>query len=327
MGVIVFSLVKYNKIYQNVIMELAPIVLFVFNRPFHTRLTVEALKVNLLSEKSELIIFSDGPRFEADNEKVNAVREYIRNIDGFKNITVVERESNFGLARSIADGVTDAVNRFGKIIVIEDDLVTHFQFLEYMNNALNKYESYKKVFSITGYSHMRKADRISRLNDTYFLRLTNSWSWATWKDRWDLFDTDLTGWEKMVSDKKLRKSFNYENTYDYFSMVKNQINGEIDSWAIKWYWTVFKNRGLTLYPRYSLVKNIGGDGSGTHDNALDDVNFRGDMKYEFSYTDDILEQKHFSDEIMRNFKWIKRKRVKSYIKRRIPFLFNKQIHL
>ena len=96
-----------------------------------------------------------------------------------------------------------------------------------MNNALNKYESYKKVFSIAGYSHMRKADRISKLNDTYFLSLTNSWSWATWKDRWDLFDSDLTGWEKMVSDKKLRKSFNYENTDDYFSMVKNQINGEI----------------------------------------------------------------------------------------------------
>lgn len=241
--------------------ELAPIVLFVYNRPDHTKQTVEALQKNELANESELFIFSDAPKNEIVQEKVNEVREYIKTINGFKKVTIVEREKNWGLANSIIDGVTNIINKYGKIIVLEDDLTTSPYFLKYMNNALEKYKNEKNVYSITGYSF---TDEIENMDSSYFLSITSSWSWATWADRWSIFERNHEKMKQFIKDKSNHKKFNFDNSYNYTSMAKDNLIGKNDSWAIHWYFCVFQKDGLTLYPNKTLVSNIGFDGSGTN---------------------------------------------------------------
>jgi len=260
----------------------APIVLFVYNRPWHTQQTIEALQKNTLSNESELFIYSDAPKNESDKEKVQAVRERIHSVEGFKKVTIIEREKNWGLADSIIDGATEIVNKYGKIIVLEDDLVTSPVFLEYMNDALVKYKNERSVFSITGYSH---SNDIENIDATYFLKLTSSWSWATWKEKWASFSRESGLLESCLKNKK---HFDYDNSYPYSEMVALQLKGEINSWAIYWYASTFKKEGLTLYPAKSLVNNIGFDGSGTHCLAIE----RQEKANSFCYqlTDDIDEK-------------------------------------
>jgi Glycosyl transferase family 2 len=242
-------------------MTFAPIALFVYNRPAHTRQTVEALKKNALAKDSDLIIFSDAAKSESQAETVREVRQYIHQIDGFKSVTVVERDKNWGLANSIIDGVTSVVNERGRIIVLEDDLVVTPHFLDFMNRALDKYEAEQQVIQVSGYMFPVK---LKIKEDALFLPLTTSWGWATWKRAWQLFDPDAKGYAQVKADLALRKRFNLDGSYDYFSMLEDQLAGRVDSWAIRWYLVTFLLEGLTLYPRQSLILNAGFDGSGTH---------------------------------------------------------------
>lgn len=244
----------------------APIALFVYNRLEHTKKTVDALKKNVLANQSVLYIFSDGPKTEEQVGKVEKVREYIKSISGFKRIYIYEKEENKGLAESIIDGVTQVLSENDSVIVMEDDLITSKFFLKYMNDALNKYEKNKKVYSITGYSHLDRYQTIKRhIPETYFLRLFCSWSWATWKDRWKDFDEYATGWENVITDKKMSKDFDLDNTFDMSHMLINQMtNSEYNSWAIRWAWSIYKKEGVTLFPRDGLCDNIGFDGTGVH---------------------------------------------------------------
>jgi len=242
-------------------MNLAPIALFVYNRPTHTRRSVQALLKNELARESDLIIFSDAPKNVDAEEAVQQVREYIQTITGFRSIRIVERERNWGLAKSIIDGVTTVVNQYGRIIVLEDDLIITPHFLDFINRALGKYESEHKVIQVSGYMFPVK---IGIEDDTFFLPLTTSWGWATWKRAWQLFDTDAKGYAQVKTDPALRKRFNLDGAYDYFLMLEAQLAGQIDSWAIRWYLATFLFEGLTLYPRESLVTNVGFEGSGTH---------------------------------------------------------------
>jgi hypothetical protein len=242
-------------------MSCAPIALFVYNRPHHTEQVVEALKKNSESEQSDLYIFSDAPKNGTSKDNVKLVREYIRTIQGFKSVSIVEREKNLGLANSIITGVTDIVNKYNKIIVLEDDLVVSPYFLEYMNKSLGKYEVEDKVMQISGYMFPIE---LKSKSDAIFLPFTTSWGWATWQRSWDHFDCDMLGYETLKVDRKLRYQFDLDGALNYWEMLEAQHAGKIDSWAIRWYLTVFMLKGLTLHPARSLVRNIGFDGSGTH---------------------------------------------------------------
>ena len=243
-------------------MRYAPVVLFVYNRLTHLSKTVEFLQKNELALESDLFIFSDGPKdTEIDRERVFAVRKYIKTIKGFQNVSIVENAHNQGLAKSVIGGVTNVINRYEKVIVLEDDLETSPDFLRFMNEGLDRYKNEKKVMQIS--SHMFDVNIKSQTN-AIFLPFTTSWGWATWKDAWDCFDSSMLGVEKLKVDRQLQNRFNLDGAYDYFKMLKRQLSGEIDSWAIRWYLSVFMLNGLTLYPSKSLVRNIGFDGSGTH---------------------------------------------------------------
>jgi hypothetical protein len=237
----------------------APIALFVYKRAEHAKATLEALLENEESKNSDLFIFSDAAKSDVDEAKVAEVRTVIDAISGFQSITVTKRDENFGLAKSIIDGVTFLTNKYGKVIVLEDDLVVSKHFLRYMNESLIRYESDERVHQIAGY--MFDAD-LGISSTALFLPFTTSWGWATWDRAWQLFDESAGAFKTLKQSASLRKKFNLENNYPYYQMLEKQQLGKNDSWAIRWYLSVFMNNGLVLYPPKSLVKNIGFDGSG-----------------------------------------------------------------
>lgn len=297
---------------MNIINEPAPIIVFVYNRPEHTKKTIDALKENILAQESNLFIFSDGPK-TGEEKKVKEVRNYLKEITGFKNIRIIEREENLGLAQSVILGVTDVVSQYGKVIVLEDDIICTQYFLLYMNTALKKYEENKKVYSVSGYSYLKERYK-GNIPDTYFLNIISSWSWGTWADRWEWFEASAKGYQRLRWDFFLRRKFNYDNTCNYYTMIirqmmqKKQKNGKkIDSWAIRWYWTCFKNNGVNLYPRDSFVENIGFDGSGVHCGKKTtniSLNSKDLFKTSFEFSE-LIEEK----------RWI-RSRVKKSLKER-----------
>ena len=242
--------------------DLAPIVLFVYKRPWHTIQTIEALMKNKLASESDLFIYSDAPKNEGDYFFVQQVRDYINNVTGFKKVTVIERTKNWGLANSIIDGVTTILNDYGKIIVVEDDLVTSPFFLDYMNNALDVYQDQNKVMHISGY--MFPVNNIEKIPATFFYRATTCWGWGTWKRAWDDLEFDSHKLLSKIHHLNLEYEFDVQGTYDYTSMLESQSQGLINSWAIRWYANVFLKNGLCLHPSRSFVHNIGFDGSGSH---------------------------------------------------------------
>lgn len=238
----------------------APIALFVYNRPWHTEQTISALLKNKLADASDLFVFSDGPKDNKAKEKVSEVRQYVKSIKGFRSTTVVERDKNLGLARSIINGVTEMLENHDTVIVLEDDLVTSPFFLSYMNQALTLYENTAEVVSIHGYVY--PVERV--LPDTFFLRGADCWGWATWKRGWKIFEADGTKLLKELAEQNLNYRFDFDNSFAFTRMLENQVKGKNDSWAIRWNAAAFLQNKLTLYPAVSHVQNIGNDDSGAH---------------------------------------------------------------
>jgi hypothetical protein len=238
----------------------APIALFVYNRPWHTQQTVTALLANPEAAKTPLYIFSDAAKTETEVPAVAQVREFLRKITGFQSVTILEREENFGLARSIIDGVTFVCDKHEQVIVLEDDLVTSPYFLKYMNDGLEKYKNEQQVISIHGYVYPIE----ETLAETFFLKGADCWGWATWQRGWQLFETNGQKLLDELEQRKLTYPFDFDGSYPYTNMLKNQIAGKNNSWAIRWYASAFLDNKLTLYPGRSLVHNIGMDGSGAH---------------------------------------------------------------
>jgi len=241
--------------------SLAPVALFVYNRPEHTRRTIDALRANFLAEATQLYVFSDAPRDENSIDAVRHVRDLIADISGFASVTIVNREHNLGLADSIIDGVGMLCERFGRAIVLEDDLQTSPHFLTFMNEGLDTYASDMRVQSICGYMY---PVALSADASSFFLSVPNSWGWATWSDRWCIFDRDGQALLERIQSRGLLRRFNSNGPHSYIRMLKDQIAGRNHSWFIRWHAAGFLQQMLTLYPSHSLVRNIGIDGSGVH---------------------------------------------------------------
>lgn len=247
-------------------MKLAPIVVFTYNRPLHTQLTIEALLKNEYAKDSDLIIYSDAAKNEEATAGVNETRCYLKNITGFKSVTIIERTENFGLANNIIDGVTRIVNEYGSIIVLEDDLLTSPYFLKYMNEAMNIYENEDDVISVHGYVYPLK----QKLPESFFIRGADCLGWGTWKRGWDLFVKDSNSLLAELKNRYLEKEFDFSGSYPYTTMLENQARGNVGSWAIRWYASAFLKNKLTLYPSRSLIFHNGSDGSGTNCDVSDE---------------------------------------------------------
>lgn len=235
--------------------SLAPVCLFVYNRLELTKQTVEALQKNFLARKSELFIFSDGAKSENAVEKVKQVREYVKTITGFKSITILEAENNKGLANSIISGVTQIIEQYGKAIVVEDDLITSPNFLDYMNQSIDRYEKEKKIFAVSGFSFKVTPPKNYEY-DNYCWGRAHSWGWATWKDRWQAVDWEIKDFDTFVASKQQQKAFNRYGS-DLSKMLKSTKAGQTDSWFIRFTYSQFKQNRLTVFPALSKVFNNG----------------------------------------------------------------------
>lgn len=244
---------------------LAPVALFVYKRHEHTERLLESLANNFLAEQTELFIFSDGAKKTSDQDAVCKVRAVINNPEWksrFKNISVIAADKNKGLAASVINGVTDILNQYGKIIVVEDDLILSKAFLCYMNKALDYYEEIPDIWSISGYSFPLKSLK-KYPHDVFYSYRGCSWGWATWKDRWNQVDWNVTEYERFAADPNWIRNFNRGGN-DLSQMLGHQKSGIIDSWAIRWCFTQSNVGMYTVYPKNSYVINDGCDGSGTH---------------------------------------------------------------
>jgi hypothetical protein len=242
---------------------LSPIIFFAYNRPEHTRRSLESLAENPEAANSILYIFCDGSKPGADTEmlqRINKVRAIVREKQWCGKVHIAEKETNQGLAASVIAGVTGIVNNYGRCIVLEDDLIVSPFFLKYMNEALDEYAANNSVICIHGYTY----PVAEKLPETFFLRGADCWGWATWKRGWDLFEPDGKKLYTQLQETKQHRAFNFNHTYNYVKMLQKQLRGENDSWAIRWYASAFLKDKLTLYPGRSLVKNSGADGLGTH---------------------------------------------------------------
>ena len=236
----------------------APLGLFVYKRPDHSARTIAALKACDDFAATPVTVFSDGPKSAGDIAAVNAVRALVA--AELPGATLVAAPANKGLAASIIAGVTRLVGEHGRVIVVEDDLLVAPDFLTFMNAALDRYADDDRVVQVTGFLPILR----HRLETAVFMPHTSSWTWGTWARAWRLFEADPVDCERLSRSPALRHRFNRNGTYDYARALTRQRRGETDSWAIRWYWSVFKAGGLTVYPPQSLVTNIGFDGSGTH---------------------------------------------------------------
>jgi len=291
----------------------APIALFVYDRLYHTQKTIEALQKNEGALDSRLFIFSDGPKFKSDLERITEVREYIDKIDGFKEVTLIKQDKNIGLANSIVHGITNVINQYEKVIVIEDDIQTSKWFLKYMNDALTRYKDEKKIGAVTGYFYNTK----NKLPETFLLHYFNCWGWATWKDRWQLYESDSLQLINEITSKGQMKEFNINNTYPYFRMLKNQAKGKNNSWAIRFYASLFINKKYVLYPGTSLVQNLGFDETGTHGDRRKIFNTSLSQTPISIKEIPILQSEKGFKELQRFYKSIRLERIISRIRRTI----------
>jgi Glycosyl transferase family 2 len=247
-------------------MPCAPLALFAFNRPKHLAHTIAALRSNALAEETPVFVFCDGARHPGEAEQVRQVREIAKSMTGFLSLTVIEREHNLGLANSIIDGVSHLCAEYGSVIVLEDDLLTSPDFLQFMNQGLALYADDDRVASIHGYSYPIDNKDAPQ---SYFLRGADCWGWSTWARAWKHFEADGKKLLSELEQQNLGYRFDYDGNSSFIEMLRNQINGKNNSWAIRWHASAYLLDMLTLYPRQSLVVNFGFDDSGTHCSAVD----------------------------------------------------------
>lgn len=242
-------------------LKATPIAIFAYKRPEHLKRTLQDLSECHNFSDFPVTIYCDGPKNPEDRDSVAATREVAKLILG-KGATYRFSEENIGLARSIIGGVTEQTELYGRTIVIEDDFRIAPNFLNYMRDAIDRYESEQSVMQISGY--MFDVPELSASNEPLFLPFISTWGWATWQRAWTGFRLDTPGWEELFRDPRLRHRFNLSGAYDYASMLRRQIEGKRDSWGVRFYWHVFKANGVVLYPPQTLIKNTGQDGSGSH---------------------------------------------------------------
>ena len=298
-------------------MKLAPIILFVYNRPEHTKKTVESLKQNELSSNSLLFIFADGNKNEEDLKAVNQVRDYISTINGFKEIQMTLREKNFGLADSVISGVSDVIEKYGKAIILEDDIVTSPYFLKFMNEALDFYENDQKIFTISGYNFPVSAPE-SYKQDIYISLRPSSWGWATWKDRWEQVDWNPEE-NPILRNRKSLHSLLDKAGKDLAPMLLKSVERKISSWAVRYSFTQIQKNTYCIFPLKSLAKNIGADATGTN---FDSTTKRYDVA--LNKEDSVVhlsKDLELNDEIIKKIRRVVRPGIISYLKYRLFNLY------
>lgn len=266
--------------------ENAPVIVFAYNRAEKLKKCIQSLEACTGVSETILYIICDGPKGDG-YEKVEEVRKYVDKYvssSAFKNVVVEKRDKNVGLAGSVIDGVSRVLDKHGRVIVVEDDLVVDPQFLVFMNGALDYYDNKPEYGSVSAFSYPLKELK-NYQEDVYATRKAECWGWGTWKDRWNNAVWNDTDFKSYLNDRKIRKRFeSLEAGLDRLMVL--QYQNKISSWAVRWIYYLYCNNKLTIYPKRSLVINEGFDGSGTHGiGFVKDINDRSDRTKEGSHTE------------------------------------------
>lgn len=277
-------------------MKLAPVILFTFNRPKHTALTLNALAANELASNTDLYVFSDGPRNKEDlikTKEVAALLHSLKSQNRFKSVSIFESKKNKGLAKSVISGVTQVFLEYNSVIVLEDDLIVSKNYIKYMNDALNFYKD-TNAGSVTGYSPL-KLDATKYSSRTYAVQRNCSFGWGTWKEIWDEIDWDVTMYDSYRKNYFQRRKFN-KTGFDRSIRLDRQMKKNVQSWSIRFGFNLFKMNKLTYYPINSKIKPNGWDGSGVHiANGVDNFNTKIDdcnsTLFEVQKVDEVLSKK------------------------------------
>ena len=240
----------------------APICLFAYNRVEELSKTINALKNNFLAQYSDLIIYCDGPKSEIDLENVLSVRKFLQGVSGFQSVLIIHSNKNIGLANSIINGVTEQIHKFGRVIVLEDDIVTSRNFLNYMNAALDFYKNNPKVISVSGFSYDLESMSSFPFDNGFRLRMY-PWGWGTWLDQWMDIDWDIKDYPLFSINKSSQRQFARGGS-DLNRMLYQYTRGRIDSWMIRFLYTQYKKNTLDVFPKISKSINIGFNNRATH---------------------------------------------------------------
>jgi hypothetical protein len=246
--------------------SVSPVALFAYRRPVHLRQTLEKLRANPEASQTELFVFCDNAKDASAADGVDAVRKLVQGDLGFAATHIVLRESNYGLARNITEGVAQVLGIRETVIVLEDDIAVSAFFLRFMNDALVCYSGKPAVGSISGYCYP-VADPVP---ETYFIRGADCWGWATWRDRWSAYNPDGPALLRELKARNLCHAFDFDGAMGFVQMLEEQVAGLNDSWAVRWHASCFLRDMLILYPGRALAHNIGQDGTGTHSRTQDD---------------------------------------------------------
>lgn len=258
------------------IQSCAPVVVFAYNRPLHLSKTIQVLSECDLASQTPVIVYLDGPRDKFDEEKQSEIRHFLLSVQGFFSFDVRDRDENVGLTRNVTSGVTEVMQQYGRAIILEDDILVSKNFLNYMNDALEFYADKPAVWHISAWNFPINDDD---LPSTFLWRAAIGWGWATWQDRWQHYTRQPKKLLESWNQKQIQE-FNLYGSYDFWEQVKKNVKGEIHTWAVFWYATIFQHNGLCLSPSRALTSNIGFDGSGTH-NASEE--FRQEYDSSFDY--------------------------------------------
>ncbi len=300
--------------------RLAPIILFTYNRLTETQRTIEALSGNYLASESELFVYSDQGKNDLDKGKVEQVRQYLKTIKGFKEVTINEAIENKGLANSVISGVTEVLENYESVIVVEDDLVTSKNFLDFMNQALDFYAQEEEVISISGYT--LNLPTLSEIDKDYYVGFrASSWGWGMWANKWRAIDWEVKDYEEFLKDSDQRRKFALIAS-DLPGMLKHQMTGKIDSWAIRLSYHQFRNQMISIFPKVSKLVSIGSDKNATHTVGVTKFDTKLDLGGQRTFDFDKRPQKN--DKILSDFKavfsvrqrlWDKLLRLKESMKR------------
>lgn len=296
-------------------MSLAPVALFAYNRIRHTLETVRALQTNELARQTDLFMFSDGPKSETDEAVISEIRNFLRKVDGFNTVTLIERERNLGLAQSVINGVTTIINQYGKVIAVEDDLLTANDFLAFMNQSLDWFETEIRVFSVSGFNFPTRAPHRYEY-DAFCSYRSISWGWGTWKDRWEEADWEVKDFHEFLLNKNAQQTFNRGGD-DLTDMLISQMEGRTDSWSIRWDYTHYKHDAVAILPVESRVYNIGFDSSGTHTGKQpfeQSALRRGEIR-QFKFFDGLLIEPYFINQIKRIHRYSLKTRTSRMLRR------------
>ena len=249
-------------------MELAPIIVFAYNRPEHLRKTLTWLGQNELANGSTLYVYCDGPKPIKDegmkglmDEKVVAARKVAHElaiVPTFKEVHIIEREENLGLGTSVITGVTEVINKHGRAIVLEDDLETSPYFLSYMNQCLDHYDARKSVFSISGLSrpHPERFFPKEYPYDVYVSLKHHPWGWATWADRWSQVDWSAKTYDEIANNLQMLAAFKRMGE-DEWEELTMQVKEGKQIWSARFALAHFVNHAVSIAPVKTYVRNIG----------------------------------------------------------------------